>query len=71
MKGFALRLVLKQRYKRTRKWPIGLEQRELGRIKMECAEVDWRGVYSEVKWREVEWRKAEMRQSGEDWSKRK
>ena len=22
MKGFALRLVLKQRYKRTRKWPI-------------------------------------------------
>ena len=23
MKGFALRLVLKQRYKRTRKWPIG------------------------------------------------
>ena len=24
MKGFALRLVLKQRYKRTRKWPISL-----------------------------------------------
>ena len=23
MKGFALRLVLKQRHKRTRKWPIG------------------------------------------------
>ena len=25
MKGFALRLVLKQRHKRTRKWPIRLE----------------------------------------------
>ena len=24
MKGFALRLVLKQKHKRTRKWPIGL-----------------------------------------------
>ena len=24
MKGFALRLVLKQRHKRTRKWPIGV-----------------------------------------------
>ena len=24
MKGFALRLVLKRRQKRTRKWPIGL-----------------------------------------------
>ena len=23
MKGFALRLILKQRYKRTQKWPIG------------------------------------------------
>ena len=23
MKGYALRLALKQRYKRTRKWPIG------------------------------------------------
>ena len=25
VKGFALRLVLKQRHKRTRKWPIGFE----------------------------------------------
>ena len=27
MKGFALRLVLKQRHKRTRKWPIVNQQR--------------------------------------------
>ena len=30
MKGFALRLVLKQRHKRTRKWPISF--REGGRL---------------------------------------
>ena len=29
MKGFALRLVLKQRHKRTRKWPICLKQEKM------------------------------------------
>ena len=29
MKGFALRLVLKQRHKRTRKWPIATEKRSV------------------------------------------
>ena len=35
MKGFALRLVLKQRHKRTRKWPIGCKlnlRRDLRRV---------------------------------------
>ena len=31
MKGFALGLVLKQRQKRTRKWPIGLPQGDASR----------------------------------------
>ena len=33
MKGFAHRLVLKQRHKRTRKWPMGLSQ-QLGTAKV-------------------------------------
>ena len=32
MNGFALRLVLKQRHKRSRKWPIS---REIGNLKVE------------------------------------
>ena len=32
MKGFALRLVLKQRHKRTRKWPIKFKHEDLYQI---------------------------------------
>ena len=33
MKGFALRLVLKQRHKRTRKWPIDQHDTSVGKRK--------------------------------------
>ena len=53
MKGLALKLVLKQRHKRTREWPIGNDGREKFSLKGAKLWRSSRNVFRATNWRMI------------------